>query len=223
MSEVDVHLVDLTEWGERDREFPGFLDDEERIRAEALILPAARKAFLRRRGAYRVILAELLGCNPGDLRYEYGSTGKPRIVYPAGAPAVSFSSSDDRAALAIGSPGVVGIDLELPRHFKSPDRFFARYSTPEEQRVYQDLPPDRRLTEILVMWTKKEALTKAYGTGLAADFRTISTHPGRREETVRLPEPYSVRTFELPDTTLFSVAVEGVSRPSVRLFSSLSK
>ncbi|MEU8227910.1 4'-phosphopantetheinyl transferase superfamily protein [Kribbella sp. NPDC048915] len=86
-------------------------------------------------------------------------TGRPRVE----GLAVSVSYSEHQVAVAVGYDGPLGIDLEevRPREFRAlAQRWFG-----QRELDWMAEQPDE-LTGFLQLWTAKEAVGKALGTGL---------------------------------------------------------
>jgi 4'-phosphopantetheinyl transferase len=143
------------------------LSEEERARAARFATDALRNRWLHGHVATRRILARELGVAPFAIGYGAESAGKPFVATPAGSGIqFSFSDSGERALLAVGRHGVLGVDVEVHRPLSDlegiAERFFAR----EERAALFAVPDDDRETAFYRLWTRKEAYIKALGTGL---------------------------------------------------------
>ncbi len=158
---VDVWRIDLGDealdelW--RPGRLGGLLCARERARAARLIRERDRSLWARSRGALRMLLGRYLDRDPRRLRFELGPYGKPRLASRPGAPRrpgpiaswrpgpddlrFNLSHSGELMLVAVTAGAEVGVDVELAR---------ARY-TPG----------------FLKQWTKREAIVKCSGTGLA--------------------------------------------------------
>lgn len=97
--------------------------------------------------------------------------GAPRP--PAFEPHLSLSHTRGLAALALCADAHVGVDVERPRGCRHvADVASGAFGTEELER-WRDLPPDAREEGLLVAWTRKEAVLKALGTGLAGGLRSV--------------------------------------------------
>lgn len=137
-----------------------------------------RHRYLLRRVALRRILSRYLDVVSAEVRYTAGKRGKPRLSGP-GQRRISFntSSSQDLAVVAVaGFP--VGVDVEAVRPFNSAREVADREFTAEERERVGEDPDLRAFFEI---WTRKEALVKAEGLGLAIELRLVDTGWPRRE------------------------------------------
>lgn len=153
------------------------LDGFEQQMAAELASPAERRAYLASHSILRRELAGALGVDPQDLVFARScphcgdpAHGKPHV--PGSRLDFSLSHGDDLAAVCLG-PAPVGVDIENAIVRKPPPQVSARCCTPAEEAWLDATAPERRNVAFLFLWTRKEAVTKALGTGLASDFRSL--------------------------------------------------
>jgi 4'-phosphopantetheinyl transferase len=178
---VTVTQVFVAEAPERPDELGGaldVLDDEERERIGRFRRPADAASFAGGRALVRLVLAEQLGVSPRELVFDTwcelhsSAHGKPRLVEPAAEVEFSLSRAGRRLVLAVsGAP--VGVDVE--RLDRSTDLEVTRIAFADDERAeLEALPPDDRAGAFLACWTRKEALLKALGHGLAVEPTSVS-------------------------------------------------
>ncbi len=146
------------------------LDLEERARAGRYHFERDRDLFIIGRGVLRTILSGYLQCEPTDLDFSYGSSGKPAL---AGAFAVSplrfnLSHSAGLALYAVTLNREIGIDIEYNRSTLVVESLVERYFSEREAAAFRVLPADKRRQAFFRSWTCKEACLKATGDGLTA-------------------------------------------------------
>lgn len=134
----------------------------------------------RARSALRRILARYTGLAADALRIEADALGKPRLAHP-GAPAFNLSHTDGLALVAVARTPV-GIDVERLRPLADAPGLAHRFLAPAEAAAVAARGAEARDAAFLRVWTRKEAVLKASGHGLALDTRAIEvgTGPGRR-------------------------------------------
>lgn len=161
------------------------LSASERNRVHLLRDQAALSYASAHAGARR-ILAGHLGTHPADIRF--GRTlcpdcadpahGPPSVTWPTTRLTFNLSRCDGYWLLGIGEGRPVGVDLEAnPRvdpDLTAPLAFTAR----ELAHLRSSPDPLTRREVFLRCWTRKEAVVKAVGIGLAADLTRIEVHPG---------------------------------------------
>ena len=144
------------------------LDDDERARIGRLRPPQARRDAIIAHGLRRFVLGEVTGQPPHSFRFHPACAGgKPK---PRGLHGIDVSLTHCNgyaAAAAVASGGRIGIDAEP----------FARGIEPE---LIEAIAAPTERTAIgypAALWTLKEALAKAEGSGLALDLAHIETDP----------------------------------------------
>ncbi|MEU7993794.1 4'-phosphopantetheinyl transferase superfamily protein [Micromonospora sp. NPDC049060] len=124
-------------------------------------VPAGR--LLRRAGA------ALLGRAEAEIVVEHGRDGRPLVTVPgAGARVelpVSVSRADGVVAVAARAAGPVGIDVEWCRPLPAL-ALAGRWFAPAEAAWLAGRDAGGRSRDFLRLWTAKEAVGKALGTGL---------------------------------------------------------
>lgn len=144
------------------------LSADECERADRFVFDAHRNRFIACRGQVRRILAAYLGTAPAELRFQYGARGKPSLALPAdNLVTFNISHSHDLALCAVARGGELGVDIEFIRPPSDFDGLAAHFFAPREVAALKSLPEDVRLESFFRCWTRKEAVLKAVGTGLA--------------------------------------------------------
>jgi len=110
------------------------------------------------RTALRAVLAGYLNRSPDTIEIDHTPLGKPHLA--ADPLHFNLSHSRDIALIAVSATAPVGIDLEHPRAFRSPDRLARRFCTARELASIEN--PE----QLLRLWVRKEAVVKGIGDGL---------------------------------------------------------
>lgn len=157
------------------------LSDDEHERAGRFRFERHRRRFIVRRAALRTILAQRLDCDPHELRFVAGPSGKPQLDRAFGdlRPYFSVSSSDELALCAVGEDREIGIDIERLRPVRAWAELATRYFSATEVAALHEAVEDPEQA-FLTCWTRKEAFIKALGTGLSHPLRrfSVSLDPG---------------------------------------------
>lgn len=187
--EVWLATIDDARTGEADM---ARLDPDEQARARRLRFDRDRACFVNRRVFLRDVLARYVQSDPGRLRFTTSGNGRPEL---AGHGGLSFnaSHSSTMAVVVVTRGRTVGVDIERLRTLPDGlDVAEAMFSPREIESVRSAVEPERSAT-FLRLWTRKEAVVKALGTGLStplADFDVSSVdragvgHTGRTAEVV---------------------------------------
>ena len=117
------------------------------------------------------VVGRYLGVAPDSLVLERSPTGKPAV---AGAPfAVGLAHSGETSLVAVTRGAEVGVDVESRRPGIERWSLVAHALTEREQARLAQAPTAEQTDAFLAVWTRKEALLKAAGTGLGLDPRLI--------------------------------------------------
>jgi 4'-phosphopantetheinyl transferase len=165
----EIHLwrVDLDVADARQRKLEKLLSEDEQARAARFLFPRDRARFITCRGVLRELLARYLGEDPRGLRFGYAPHGKPALK-AAGTPLhFNVSHSQSLALIAIRGDGEVGVDVEQLRAIEEAEAIARRYFAPREHATIRDLTGDERIAAFFRCWTRKEAMLKATGEGIA--------------------------------------------------------
>ena len=138
-------------------------------RAARYYFPNDRRRFIISRGLLRSILSFYLNTEPDQLRFRYGTNGKPLLAAATGRDILSFnlSHSGELVLYAVTRSRRVGIDLERVRPDIEYEQIAVRFFSPHEIAVLQGLPTHVRPEAFFTCWTCKEAYIKAKGEGLS--------------------------------------------------------
>ncbi|MGW3861175.1 4'-phosphopantetheinyl transferase family protein [Streptomyces sp. NPDC005047] len=165
---VHVWYMDLDELSSRPhRHLERALGPEERARRAGYPEARSRARFTAAHGVLRLLLGRFLDMPAAQVRMRCGPLGKPTL--PPGAPPVHFSLSHSGAhgvaAVSVGRE--VGVDLDRPRDGFPLESFARRYFPPAEADLVLGAPREDRMRVFLTLWTRKEALVKAAGSGIS--------------------------------------------------------
>lgn len=146
---------------------PGEVSPAEESRARRMRSARRRREFLVCRGALRRILAGALGIEPLAVPILQGAHGKPALAPRGGLPALGFnvSHSGERFVVAVAAGMEPGVDVERIRPRRSLSGLARRFFSPAEQEELAAAPDP--LGAFYRVWTRKEAVIKADGRGVA--------------------------------------------------------
>lgn len=140
------------------------LTDAELRRADAFRFPMDRSRWIACRAALRRVLAPLCEVAPKEVPLLVSPNGKPLLAPPFDSIHFNLSHSDDLGLIAVDSVPV-GIDVEPISRAQSLLDCAASFCHPDEIAGLADHPKAQAL-QLLSIWTAKEAVLKALGTGL---------------------------------------------------------
>ncbi len=161
------------------------LSGQERDRCQRFVRPTDRVRFAAGHAEARRLLAGYLDVGPAQIRF--GRTpccrcgraehGPPRIDWPRTDITFNQAGSGDHWLLAVSRGRRVGVDIEVPRDIDVGEVARACL-TAGEQQYLAARPEADRLGLFYRCWTRKEAVLKACGIGLAAALSELDVLPG---------------------------------------------
>ncbi len=156
-----------------------------------------------RRGerARRVILARYVGIDPSRICIAADHRGKPRLTNPVGAGLhFNVSHSADLVAVAVGSDGPIGIDVERRRSRGGIPQLAEAILTLRERAWWLRQGGGAvRHNSFYDLWSAKEACAKLTGQGLSLPFREVAiAAPGAATSSVETAGSAPLRVCRLP-------------------------
>jgi 4'-phosphopantetheinyl transferase len=145
--------------------FSSLLSPDEQARAQRYIVAKARRQFVEVRGVLRMLLGSYLQKDPASIEFIYSDNGKPSLSTIVGGDWLQFniSHSQDQVLYAFSTAQPIGVDIEGINPLISYSDLAHRICTPQEQRVFDQLPALQQPQAFYKIWTRKEALVKLGG------------------------------------------------------------
>jgi 4'-phosphopantetheinyl transferase len=150
-------------------ELQATLSPDEVERAARYHFDRHRRRFIACRGQVRSILAGYLNAKAAEIQFLYSPGGKPALDGLSRDVAVQFnvSNSQDVGLCAVTLDRELGVDVEHVEEPRDFDGLAAQFFARQEVDLLRSLPRAERLQAFFNCWTRKEAILKAVGTGLA--------------------------------------------------------
>jgi len=159
-----------------------WLSDDERQRAARFYFEPDRERYIAARAMLRRLLGNYAGVQPHEVVFRYGARGKPEVEQPAVARSISFNVSH-RGALALyafARDSEIGIDVERLRDVPEALAIARNHFTPAETKLLEKAENPYAVQECFFrLWTRKEAVIKAVGTGLSMPLDEFDVSSGR--------------------------------------------
>lgn len=204
MTSVTVWQVDLDPGRKVVEALRALLDDRERAAAHARA-DVAGDRYVVAHGAAREILGATLGEPPQAITFgEPGPRGRPTLRSRASL-SFNLSHSGSLALVAVTEGATVGVDVEAYTR-RPTERLAHRSLSSVELADWTSLPDVDRDRAFFRHWTRKEALLKAQGRGIAR-LRELTATPA--------PAGWTIEDLQVPGAAA-AVAVH-VARASVSL------
>jgi 4'-phosphopantetheinyl transferase len=149
---------------------------DERERAARFHFERDRRRFIVGRGTVRLILGRYLDTEPAVLHLAATAHGKPFLIGNPSHARVHFNltHSGAHALCAVADATPVGVDLEVLRDIDDMAGLMRTVFTPTERAAVESLRTSDRRLGFFTAWTRKEAVVKARGDGLAFDVQRFS-------------------------------------------------
>ncbi|WP_310597888.1 4'-phosphopantetheinyl transferase family protein [Aeromonas aquatica] len=178
---------------------PGELSLEELRHWQEIRQPHRQREYLLGRALLRRLLAERLGCPADELQFCTNVHGKPALCSHHWQ--FNLSHSGDWLALALCQQGPLGIDIEMGLRRRQilplAQRFYAR----SEYEWLAALPEAGQESAFYRLWSRKEAVLKAQGNGIAAGLDKVCFMP---EDDWRLENRLDTQSYQVQDWPLGS-------------------
>lgn len=180
------------------------LSTAEKARAKKFRFINDLNRYLVSHGLTRIILGHYLQEPPAQITFTMNPNGKPSLLNSKLQ--FNFSHSGDYLAMILSSQTPVGIDIEATNKNLDWKPIAKSSFLPQEIAIIEALPHDQQISTFYQIWTQKEALLKALGTGLS----------GLSQITDSI-ETYQLDCFELQTNYQAAIAYQQ-ENPSIRFF-----
>ena len=175
-SEIHLWFADLKslDRSAMRNEVAHWLHGEEKNRYNRYQSQSQREHFLFGRVLLKTILSKYIGCTPVDLKFDIDTRGKP-FLSSNNTLSVTFnlSHSDNRLVFAVSKSQDLGVDLEIIKKERAILKIAERYFSPAETRELRNLPKASQVKRFYELWTLKESVLKACGSGLSRGLSKI--------------------------------------------------
>jgi 4'-phosphopantetheinyl transferase len=176
-------------------------------RAERYYQEKDRQRFIISRAALRIILGRYLGQQPEDFRFEIGPNKKPFVKTTGAAVNYNVSHSDEWVTIAV-SKTKVGIDTEkIDRSFAYKEILADNFSEEEIRFINQGESEEK----FILLWTRKEAITKLTSQGLDERLKDIPSIDGNHltnKNIINSSKAIKLVSFRLDKGNLATLAYE---------------
>ena len=148
-----------------------YLDEAELARVGRYRRAGPRRQFVLCRAALRVLLCARIGCRNDSLSFAASRVGKPRAVVDGRPVATDFSvsHSGEHGLIALSRAGRVGVDVEERTMRHDIDGPLKTVFAPAERLALAAVSGEAKARLFFKLWTCKEALIKALGTGFTIE------------------------------------------------------
>lgn len=196
--DVAVVHVDLVPNEANEQSAWKWLDSGERVRARRFQHAGAGRRYVLCRASLRALLCNTLDCRNEHLSFGASEHGKPYATVEGHQAPFGFNVSHGgkQGLIALASRGRVGVDVEERVPQRNLDLLIETVLSSHERAAVAAATGPAKLHLFLDLWTMKEALSKAQGTGLSLDVSGLevpaSMRNGSRNGSLRFPDTADV-------------------------------
>jgi len=163
--QVMVQVVDAARLAGNQQTLKSFLSSEDLARLERYSVRAPGEMFLAARGALRLMLSRVLGQQPAEITIATHEHGKPFLPQH---PGLYFNVSHSRTlALIAIARHPVGVDVEYLLRHVDYAAVMRRFFSESEREEWSKFSVPSQQHAFFRGWTRKEAILKATGEGIA--------------------------------------------------------
>ncbi|AKA18306.1 4'-phosphopantetheinyl transferase superfamily protein [Aeromonas hydrophila] len=170
------------------------LSPEERQTWQSIGQLVRRQEYLLSRGLLRRLLAERLQCRPDSLQFCSNPHGKPTLR--DGRWQFNLSHSGDWLAIALCAAGPLGVDIEMGQRRRQILPLARRFYAQSEYEWLLALPEAEQESAFYRLWSRKEAVLKAHGAGIAAGLDKVCFVP---QQAWRLDNQLDEQDYQVQD------------------------
>jgi 4'-phosphopantetheinyl transferase len=148
------------------------LDDAEKARAARFHFDADRTIYVISHALRRRVLSRHGAGEAASIRFRSGKHGRPELEQSSSELSFSLSHTRGLAACGVTRGAVLGIDVEQCRE-RAYSELAPACLTADELEDWRALPEPEREGRFVLIWTLKEAYSKALGLGLSLPFQSF--------------------------------------------------
>jgi 4'-phosphopantetheinyl transferase len=205
---VDVWRIKIADHLSSIAQLIKLLLPDEIKRAERYYQEKDKQRFVVSRAVLRIILGRYLDQQPEEIRFGIGSNKKPFVKTTGTSVNYNISHSDEWVTIAI-SKNAVGIDTEkIDRSFAYKEILADTFSEEEILFINQDDPAEK----FILLWTRKEAITKLTSQGLDERLKEIPSLDGNHQTNsniINSSKAINLVSFKLDSHNMATLAYEG--------------
>lgn len=204
-NEIHVWQIDIESQIQNLKSFWPYLSNIEQSRANNFRFEIHKNKYIIRTGILRILLSNYMTCQPNEIEFKIGESGKPKLTNSNLA--FNLSHSKNKAIIAFAINLQLGVDIEyIDEKIEAKQIATHFFSTKEIEQLYA-LNDVNVVDGFFNIWTKKEAFIKAIGTGLTYPLDSFDvnldvieknalTHVGTSFAKAKKWNLFSIKTFK---------------------------
>ena len=185
---IDIWRISLDLSHAQIDKYRAALSGDELARCDKFKSTKRRREFIIGRGALRTLIGQCLKLDPPALDIVYSEHQKPGLSASSPGVPLSFNltHSHDLVLIALALERHIGIDIEYLRTDVDFRKLARRFFSEQEYRSLESCDDSRLTAAFFACWTRKEALLKAIGEGIAFGLKDFSVSVGPLDQEVDL-------------------------------------
>ena len=205
-NKVDVYIAKTEELHSHYNDLLKYISPGEQLRAGKFLQEENRMTFVACHSVLRLLLSRSLHVSPLEIEYMLGKNNKPGLV---GNPVhFNVTHTKNAFAIAISRDVYVGIDLEnTDRNVNIQSIVNYYFSSKERDFILSPKSESARRKRFFLLWTRKEALLKAFGTGIIEELSEVEVSEKENIINIKLFDKL-ILDYELSTLTLHSKELE---------------
>lgn len=211
LNESVIYLVQTLSYSEAEVAlFQQILSPQEQQKAERFRFQKDRQSYIVTHAMLRKILGNYTASDPAKLEFILNEYGKPSLAENPKEIYFNLSHCSGLSALAFTVKSEIGIDIEkIDPEFDFDLIAKAHFSDAENSFIDHEPPESRK--RFYTVWTRKESLLKAIGTGIAENldvevFRKVNYYNPELPLSINIESDYYLTTCEYQNKYLISAA-----------------
>ena len=152
----------------------------------------------------REFLSHFLQIDFDNVAISYSKSGKPYLSDKINSNLkFNYSHSGDYIIYAFTSDDEIGVDIEEIKDIPEFDELSRTHFSDEEQSIYFELKnPDEKKKLFYRIWTRKEALLKAAGSGITIDLKSLTVLKMNEKNANQIKIKFLTKDYLISDIPL---------------------
>lgn len=230
ISQIHIYLINFYEDINYLDRSVDFLSDDEINKVNKMKFESDRNRAFKTFLVRRKILSYYTDISPDRIIIGYNANGKPFVAEEKFVKIkFNYSHSHDFLVFAICLDNEIGVDFEFIKALPDLDNLAVNYFSQEEFCYYQSFKsPEEKLFFFYKIWTRKEALLKAIGTGLTDSLKDLKVFQKSANNNSDLLVNYHKKNWiisdlQVPENFIGSLAYKSEKPKELIYFDSLPK
>lgn len=170
----DLYIIDLKHFISITNLMFPYLSVCEQQKAKYIIKEEVKHLYILRKSLLRIILSQYIQQEPENIGFEISTYGKPYLM---DVDNLFFNISHSKTLLAVAISRIteIGVDIQIIKHKKNQNIILKDILKADEIKKYNEIDDiNKRELYFYKLWVNKEAVSKAIGYGIIADFSSFS-------------------------------------------------